>query len=216
MLHSNKETIRQNILTFPELGYNYWAINKNATSSLTKYFALQIGIKINEEQHQDAKIKLKHQNRYISQDQALNNGLKNLTVVRNPFTRFESCYRMFKFPEDDIQRFAASKARFDKNFSIQDFLLSIQKTWNFRKKQGNKHYWKQTWFVPDKSKIDHIVKLENLAKYWPSDLPIPTEHLNTTDKKSNIQYKYDKVLLSKMYKDDFVSFKYKVLEGITL
>lgn len=208
MQPSDKETIRQNILTFPELGYNYWAINKNATSSLAYYFALQIGLKPNSE-HQDAKTKLKHQNRYISQDQALNNGLKNLTVVRNPFTRFESCYRMFKFPKDDIHSLAASKARFDKNFSSQDFLLSIQKTWDFRKKQGNKHYWKQTWFVPDKSQIDYIIKLENLSNGWPSDLPVPKEHTNRSYNKSNIEYDYDKELLFEIYKDDFLSFEYK-------
>lgn len=208
MQHSKKETVRQNILTFPELGYNYWAINKNATSSLAYYFALQIGLNPNK-QHQDAKTKLKHQNRYISQDEARNNGLKNLTVVRNPFSRFESCYRMFKFPQDDIHILAASKARFEKNFSSQDFLLSVQKTWNFRKKQGNKHYWKQTWFVPDTSFFDYIIKLEDLTDSWPSDLPTPTQHSNTTDKKTPVQYDYDRGLLFEMYKDDFLSFDYK-------
>lgn len=211
MQPSDKSIIRQNIITFPELGFNYWAINKNATSSMLHYFADQIGIRAPiTNSDQQAKVMLKHLNRYIGQDEAYNNGLKNIVIVRNPFKRFESCFRMFKFPVNDIQRKASRKANFDRTWNSQDFLLSIKKQWDFRSKRGNKHYWKQTWFVPDLDKIDHVIKLENLVDTWPLEMKIPTIHFNRTDKKRTSRpWDYNKDLLFHLYKDDFSAFGYK-------
>ena len=70
----SKNIIRQNITHWPELGINYWGINKNATSTITLHFGQLVGDipKPTDYQiHQGLAWKIsQNQNRYISADEA--------------------------------------------------------------------------------------------------------------------------------------------------
>ena len=69
-----KKVKRQNITSWPELGINYWGINKNATSTMMNHFAVLTGninaqeILINSQAGKKTVSK-----RYISIDTALTN-----------------------------------------------------------------------------------------------------------------------------------------------
>ena len=112
-----QKVLLDKILPWSELGINYWGINKNATSTITLHFGQLVGdiSKPTEDQiHQGVAWKIsQNQDRYISSDEALNNGYKNFCVIRNPYDRFVSCYNHFANPIHDVQKQTQRKARFN-------------------------------------------------------------------------------------------------------
>ena len=205
-----KEIKHQNITAWPELGVNFWGINKNATSTIISHFSVLT--KDIEEQNYDfelgqrAKLIAKANNRYIDSSVAFNNGLKNFSIVRNPHSRFLSCFKQFKYPQNEIHERSSKKAAFNKDWSADDFLENIERKFVFRNKPGNKHYWKQSWFLPLPKTIDYIIKLEKLNNEWPFEFDAPSFISNKSNFKQII--KYNKDLLENIYYEDFENFGY--------
>lgn len=206
-MQPSKETVRSNITTWPELGINYWGINKNATSTFITHFSniLFNNAFINDiDIGQKAKQQIKK--RYISPEQAFTNGLKNFGIVRNPYKRFESCYKHFAYPISPEQEKSSRKAKFIPGWSPDMFLQHINKKFSINDKAGNKHFWKQSTFITHPEKMDFIVKLEEIENNWPLDIPLPSFSANKTT--SNNIDNYNKDMVRKLYQEDFINFGY--------
>jgi hypothetical protein len=204
----SKSVAMQNITAWPELGINYWGINKNATSTLITHFTDLVYtdksmIKDKDDKGQEAKKYIK--DRYIDKSTALTNGLKNFCITRNPYTRFESCFKQFKYPKNDIHVASLNKADFESQWDANDFLNHIARKFE-KGKPGNKHFRLQTWFCPNPSMIHHCIKLEHLNKHWPFDFPAPNF---VTNSQPDMNIEYDRELLHRVYNDDFKTFGYK-------
>jgi hypothetical protein len=204
----DKSKLRRAITAWPELGINYWSINKNATTTFMHHFGQLAGFNLPEKalEGHKAKLEAKKQGRYINEETALSNGLKNFCVVRDPLQRYLSTYAMFKFPKNKLQEQAAAKLGFNPEWDANIFLDKIEWKWR-RNKAGNKHYWKQVWTLPDDvTKIDFILKLEDLQTSWPLDLPAPNFVGNASSCPQIINVDADYVKL--LYKEDYDTFNY--------
>ena len=220
-----KDTVRFNVTRWPEFNVNFWAINKNASSTIINHLIHEAtGVDIDYEHRYGQEGKRLIQDRRIDRDEALRNQHLNFAVVRHPQDRFESAYRQFKFRDEPEGLKASRKARFDKSWEPQDFLEYIERKFELRKDpvvkkysqlSGNKHFWKQMDFIPFKvlDKIDYIVKLEELNDKWPLKLiGPPTFIANSTEPQPLPDY--DLELLKNLYLEDFLTFNYTLKFGI--
>ena len=201
----DKAKVRQNITAWPELGINYWGINKNASSTLTIHFATLCGeIKPTDEDiARGILAKERMGSRYITQDEAFSNGLKNFGVSRHPLARFKSIYKHLKHPKTVIQQQTVSKARFDPTWTPIEFAEHIVHT--FQTGKINKHWKRQVSFIPHAWRMNHIVKLERLFEDWPFDFPAPNITSNpTVDEDVDI----DEGIIYDLYHEDYLSFGY--------
>lgn len=208
----DKAVVRQNISAWPELGMNYWAINKNASSTLTMHFATLCG-DITPTDHEielGMLAKSGMQSRYITQEQAFHNGLKNFTVSRHPLQRFYSVYKHLKHPTSVTQQRTVGKARFDPTWSEKRFLEHIIDT--FRTGKINKHWRKQVSFVPTPWRLDHVIKLERLVEEWPFDFDPPEIQSNTTVEEA---VSINEALLYDVYHEDYLYFGYPYRNDFT-
>ena len=200
-----KRIKRHNILAFPQLNLNYWGINKVATSTMCNHLLIQTGVTVNTQNKSGQVGKRMTGKLHIDRQTAYTNNLINFAIVRSPYARFESCYRHFKYPKDEVQSFGSHKAKFDPVWSPDDFLDHIEKV--FAKGNiGNKHYAKQSWFIPEPQRLDHVIKLENLVKNWPFDFSPPDFVSNPTTVVPSIKYNREK--LHHLYAEDFNVFGY--------
>ena len=201
----DKAVVRQNITAWPELGINYWAINKNASSTLTMHFATLCGEITPTEEEIEVGQLAKHRlgNRYITQEQAYHNGMKNFGVSRHPLQRFYSVYKHLKHPTSVVQQQTVGKARFDPTWNEKQFLEHIIHT--FHTGKINKHWRKQVSFMPTPWRLDHVIKLERLVEDWPFDFEPPRIQSNTT---SNVDVSIDEDLVHDVYHEDYLYFGY--------
>ena len=201
-----KAVVRQNITAWPELGINYWGINKNASSTLTLHFATLCGEIDPTEQDIEYGIagKERMDQRYITQEQAFNNGLINFGVSRHPLTRFKSVYKHLKHPKTVIQQRTLRKARFDPTWTPEQFLEHIRSTFESGKKI-NKHWKQQTQFIPTPWRLEHVIKMERLVEDWPLDIPPPNIKSNPTVSKD---IDLDEDIIYDLYHEDYLSFGY--------
>ena len=205
----DKSIIRNNIIKFDELGINYWAINKNASSTLTMHFGEAVG---DIEKPNLAEIKLgvsfKNQghHRYITPDEALNNGLLNFCVTRDPCRRFISVYNHLSDPQTEVQKLTISKARFKHNWTPDDLMEHIAHTFETGKKI-NKHWRPQMDFLKDLKNFDHVVKMEHLVQQWPLHHIIEPPHYvaNPTE---HSRLDFDRQRLYQLYQRDFDELDY--------
>ena len=200
-----KAVVRQNITAWPELGINYWGINKNASSTLTIHFATLCGEidPSDEDISYGVAAKERMGPRYITQKQAFQNGLTNFAVSRHPLARFKSIYKHLKHPKTVIQQQTVSKARFDTTWTTEEFADHIAHT--FQTGKINKHWKRQVNFIPQPWRLDHIVKLEQLKEAWPFDFNAPDITSNPTiDKDIAI----DEGIIYDLYHEDYLSFGY--------
>jgi hypothetical protein len=200
-----KAKVRQNISAWPELGINYWGINKNASSTLTIHFATLCGeiTPTDEDIALGMLAKERMKPRYITQDEAFSNGLKNFAVSRHPLARFKSIYKHLKHPKTVIQQQTVSKARFDPTWTPEEFLEHIIHT--FHTGKINKHWRKQVSFIPRHWRLEHIIKLESLSEDWPFDFPAPTIVSNPTVSED---VDIDEGIIYDLYHEDYLSFGY--------
>ena len=205
VLMDQKAVTRQNITAWPELGINYWGINKNASSTVTMHFATLCGeiTPTEEEIALGVLAKSGMGKRYITQDQAFRNGLKNFAVSRHPFDRFKSIYKHLKHPKTVIQQRTVDKARFDPSWTPMEFLEHIIHT--FQTGKINKHWKKQVSFIPQHWRLDHIIKLESLSEDWPFDFDPPNIISNPTVSKD---IDLDEDIIYDLYHEDYLSFGY--------
>jgi len=200
-----KAVVRQNITAWPELGINYWGINKNASSTLTIHFATLCGeiTPTDEDIALGILAKERMKPRYITQDEAFQNGLTNFAVSRHPFERFKSVYKHLKHPKTVIQQRTVTKARFDPTWNEKQFLEHIIDT--FHTGKINKHWRKQVSFIPQPWRLDHVIKLERLMEDWPFDFNPPEIQSNTTVEEV---VSVDEELIHDVYHEDYLSFGY--------
>ena len=200
-----KAVVRQNITAWPELGINYWGINKNASSTLTIHFATLCGEIDPTDQDISHGILAKERMgaRYVTQEQAFQNGLKNFGVSRHPFERFKSVYKHLKHPKTVIQQQTVSKARFDPTWTPGEFAEHIVHT--FQTGKINKHWKRQVSFIPQAWRLDHVVKLERLVEDWPFDFPAPKIVSNPTISQD---IDIDEGIIYDLYHEDYLSFGY--------
>jgi hypothetical protein len=205
-----KSVVRNNITKWDSLGINFWGINKNATSTIVNHFAIAEGLIKEDEIHLSGgqKGKLKITEQFISRDEAFSNMFLNFTVVRNPYARFESCYKHLKYPLTDVQKNTRLKAKFNPNWSADEFLDFIEYMFqDANSSKVNKHYQRQSWFITNIKKMDYVIKLEKLNKRWPfKHITFPAFISNPSSK---IEVKYNKDRLYNLYQEDFENFKYE-------
>lgn len=205
-LKDHKLLVRQNISCWPELGINYWGINKNASSTLTIHFATLCGdIDPTEEEIDSGQLAKQGLGpRYINSKEAFRNGLKNFTVVRHPLDRFISIYKHLKYPRTEEQCRTQHKARFNPTWSPEEFLDCIRTSFETGKKI-NKHWRRQCSFIPHFWRMDHIIKLERLIEDWPFDFSPPDIKSNPTVDRL-IKIKEHRVY--DLYHEDYLFFGY--------
>ena len=200
-----KVKVRQNITAWPELGINYWGINKNASCTLTIHFATLCS-EINPTDEDIALGILAKESmkpRYITQDEAFSNGLKNFAVSRHPLARFKSIYKHLKHPKTVIQQQTVSKARFGPTWTPMEFVEHIIHT--FQTGKINKHWKRQVSFIPQSWRLQHVIKLERLIEDWPFDFPSPHIVSNPTVGKD---IDIDEGIIYDLYHEDYLSFGY--------
>lgn len=202
--------MKSNITTWPELGINFWGINKNASSSFRTHFMATV--------HNDNSIITKSNDRelfdsanrtmdrLITPTTAHNNQLINICIVRSPYSRFKSIYKYFQNPLCSLQKKAIQHSNLSKQMNIDDFIDSL--AIELIAGTVNKHACPQHYFIDSITKIDHVVKLEQLETTWPiSSSLLPTYTVNQ-NKMNIILNNKQKNLINHLYKDDFKIFKY--------
>jgi len=195
MISNKKRAITQ----WSNLGVNFWPIYKCGTTTVLNHFQiLSTGIQnINDE------IKFKRsfaKQKVISPELALKNGLKNFTVVRNPWYRFCSMYKdMFiKRPK------RGKKANISLDWSPIEFAQFLSNTSDA---DLDIHFKSQFIFVEPYVNDLEIIKLENINK-WSLDIPAPQfNHHNTNH--IDIEFNSDtKEIILNRYQKDFEFFNY--------
>lgn len=205
--------VDRGICKFENLGINYWAIPKNASTTLKIHFSQlnHVGkVEWNEEEYsrQNPQARLNMENaasehiQYITENEAIHNGLKNCIFIRHPFRRMLTTYS-FMFQNNWFKRKSAFKNLFTEGMSFENFLLTI-----YDKKLYVNYdtiFVPQTAFLPKDHLLDVFVDIDHLTKKWPFKFPSPTIHVN---KSNSYQYKDQmtedaKALIYAMHSSDF-------------
>lgn len=204
-----KSKVRQNITAWPELGINYWGIHKNASSTMIMHLCTLTGtITPTEEEIEEGmlgKTTLVHSHRYITQEEAFENGLINFAITRHPLDRFISIYKHLKYPKTPAQENTRRKIKMTGDFTPMDFLEHVATTFRTGKKI-NKHWDRQVANVPMPWILDHVIKLENLIEDWPLDIEPPAIKSNST---GNEDVDIDERLIYDVYHQDYTQFGYQ-------
>lgn len=147
-----KMNVKQHsIITYPDLGFNYIAIPKTASSSFKTACWVAQGI-VSEE---DFKIdnwfkKPKKYLKYISPNDALENDLITITTFRNPINRTISLFKDFLYGYKKDENPSGSK-QFRQDFSNakerQDLEYFIDFFTSHPEEDRNIHFRSQSWFV---------------------------------------------------------------------
>lgn len=188
------------ISTWPELGINYWGINKNASTTMREHLSF-LSKKEN---------KFIEKTRNITREEAFENGLINFGISRDPLSRFVSCYAMYKdanLEQNSSIMNSVKKIRFDQTWTIEDFFQVVKE----RIESGykvNKHYQLQTWFIPEPDKLDYVIKMERLLEDWPLDIPPPSIQKNKTNGAKYHVSEELKDSIYELYKIDYEVFGY--------
>ena len=208
---SDKSIIAHNITCWPEFGLNYWGINKNATSTITMHFGQLAG----DIHYTDSDIaegvawKLPEQNhfRYITPTQALTNNNRNFCVIRDPYSRFISCYNHLANPQHEVQLNTQRKTRFDIDWTPNDFMEHIAETLH-KGKKINKHWRPQIDFVKDLKRFAVVVRMEEFDESWKMQLDVPAPQI-ISNPSAHYHLEFDHQRLYEIYKCDFEALGYE-------
>ena len=182
-----------NISTWPGLGYNYWGITKcGSTTVKTHLYQLETGNVFENKKH----TKIHGEVDYITQEQALSNGLLNFATTRNPYDRFLSMYSdmVLSRPKRGI------KAGVSPEMSVNDLLDFIQGTDDL-----DVHFKKQTDFIPNRGML--IIDIKQLGN-WPLPLTPITLKKHTSKIKHIGLNQLQKERVYLLYQDDFEKLGY--------
>ena len=166
------------IATFPEKGFNYLAIPKCGTTTMLWYLLDRPDLVDVKQVHHPRYVK------YITPQDAMNNGLTTFATIREPFSRIRS---MYKYMCDDIP--------------IQDF---VDRVISEDDKTTNLHFRSMTYYlnlIPDVS----LAILENINQYdWLKELCCADKIIShNTTKSRNVMFSESQMLLlSDRYKQD--------------
>jgi hypothetical protein len=141
-----------NITEWPDI--NYWGITKAGNTSI-KFALIELHKKksIKNSNLYKTWVHSEHNGTYISKDQALTNGKINFTVIRNPYTRFESMWKDIKRRPDQFFK----NKRID---TLEEFFDYLERT---EDEKRNVHFRSQSYFISDGVKIlpDHVFDIED-------------------------------------------------------
>ena len=166
-----------NVMTFPELGVNYFGIPKCMNTSIKWALLNEVGLA---DQPIDEISKWVHNvelDRYITPEDALSSPLRNFTVIRSPYDRVRSLYKDF-----------GCGRRTSLNISIDSFM---RKLWS-----ENIHYLPMSDFIP--VGVD-VLRFDEVADYLGIDIP----RLNCTDSADVVLTDEHKRLIRERYGEDF-------------
>lgn len=185
--YKSYDTRRQNIIRWDEFNINYWAIPKNASTSLKRAYIEAIGGKTSDPHRDERTI-------YITNKEALSNGYGNMAVTRNPYNRFISMYRQVSVHTGD-KGLNSNKIK-----NVNDFIAYIKSQ---KDDARNVHFKTQSNYVnyPNINYYD-ISQMRKLS----DDLGFKVPHNN----KGNSRQLTDqqKELVYEIYKIDFDNFGY--------
>lgn len=183
-MNSQQLKLKYNIVQVSELGLNYWAIPKVGNTSIKAAILKAGGVSYDNEQgvHHHSKLT------YISPVTAMSNGLRNLSVVRDPYDRFVSMF--------------ADTVRRPRTFGFRDSpsLADLQRHIESRPdNKRNVHYRSQHYFITHFGvvipKILHLSESEQISAAFGIDIP----HLNRT----TIDQTADHDWVKRVYEQDY-------------
>ena len=190
----------RNITTWPEQNINYWGITKSGNTTM-KIHLWQL---TNHREYGRARLNI-HDGRDIrelSVQQANSNNLRNIAIVRHPFTRFLSMWKdMCK-----ARPRRGEQAGINPAWTPLELITFIKKS---NPKDLDVHFVHQYRFIEDAKDIV-IAKLEEINSNWPFGFKAPVKQENKTDivipDKLITQQLMDEVY--EAYKEDYERFGY--------
>lgn len=192
-MNQEQTKLTYNISTWEKLGVNFWGIPKAGNTSIKYLLHYTSG---NPMQPDDDKNQWVHHIKntsYITPEQALENGHKNIAVTRNPYERFASMWK-------DVKR---RKRLFGLTTcdTIEDFIKMLEETPDEKR---NVHFRSQCYFL----KIDNIecIDIRNtdkLQSFFNTDIPHKNSIKDDVDMSSEIRER-----VYKLFKDDFTKLGY--------
>jgi len=186
-----------NITAWPEFGVNFWGIPKcgNTSVKIALYGIDKDRSVIEGKQNANTFYRVNSKwvhelevVNYIVPEEALENGLNNLTVIRNPLDRLNS------------QFFYNFRAKILKITYVDQLLDHVEMTSELDR---NMHFRSQKFFIAENSKllVDKIFKLEHiqeLENFLGIQIPITNQSMaKLTFTKQQISR------IKKLYKEDF-------------
>lgn len=187
--------LKYNISTWPLLSLNYWGITKCGNTS-TKIALLNesgISFRVDSKTDSNAEIHSLSYVQYITPEEAMNNGYKNFTIVRHPYSRFISMYK-------DSQRRPSILGT--RNIKTVDHLLNHIDAIEDHKR--NVHLRSQSYFIKQGVDFYDLMNLHSIRE----DLSITLPHTNSIEAEIDLS-NAQKNRIKKIYKEDFERFNYE-------
>lgn len=184
-----------NITVWPTLGYNFWGITKCANTAVkTHLYELATKQRFTDKKH--TRIHGVDSIIYASRQEAMENGLRNFSVTRNPYDRFLSIYSdmILSRPKRGVV------AGLDPAMSVDDVLDFIQAA-----TEPDVHLRTQSSFIPVHEFLTFDVT--QLAT-WPLALdPVKQKRHQSKIKHIGLNA-LQRERVYQLYKEDFVNFNY--------
>lgn len=189
--------LRHNISSWDSLKLNYWGLPKCGNTSIKYALAKASELKLQKVDDTCVWVHKENLTKYITPQQAIQNGFKNFTVVRDPIERFISMYK-------DIHRREQLGRKIGKNKSINTFLKYLEKTPDEKR---DVHFRSQCYFLVHNEKvIPDILTYDEIEAM----LNVKLEKLNTI--KSEVKMTDEqKNKVHELFIDDYkkLGFKYE-------
>lgn len=184
-----------NITVWPTLGYNFWGITKCGNTTVkTHLYELATGKQFAEKKH--IRIHGVKDIIYTSRETALENGLRNFAVTRNPYDRFVSMYSdlILSRPKRGI------KAGLDPDMSVDDLLDFVRDNETL-----DVHLRTQSSFIPVHQFLTFDIRQ---LSTWPLTLE-PVKQKRHPSKVKHIGLNaIQKCRVYELYRKDFHNFNY--------
>ena len=165
--------LKHNISSWDRLKLNYWGIPKCGNTSVKYALAAASELKLQALDDICVWVHKESLTQYITPQQAIENGFRNFTVIRNPLDRFMSMHK-------DICRREPLSKIVGNDKSINNFLNYLEKTNDDKR---NVHFRSQCYFIAQGDKV-----IPDILSYADIEQMLNTkiEHLNSIEKQYDI------------------------------
>jgi nitrous oxide reductase len=190
---------RYNISKWDSLELNYWAITKCGNTSVKAALLAKCGVKHQNKDEINAWVHDISNVKYITSQEAINNGYVNFSVTRNPYDRFISMYKDVKRRHNHFFREITVE-------TIDDLLQYIKNT---PEKDRDIHFKSQSYFICDKNGkilVDIVYDIDKINKIF--DMQLNKLNEIVTDKKI-ILSKKQTTDIEILFANDFEFLKYE-------
>lgn len=205
---SNGLDVKQYLITsWPHLGVNYWAIPKAGSTSLLASLLKSRGDH-DVDQLTDIEIHGADRVRYITPQQARDNGYHNFSLVRNPYQRALSLYRDFGLRRNH-KRMIRDKSIDRTKLKDLDYFIDQQIVPSLDHRD-NLHVRSQHWYLiggHNKIQVDTIYHFEQISQLF-NTLGLPYQHRNTTNEILELNHQ-QRAKIYQRYQLDFTFFGYQ-------